>query len=279
VVPQIGGLNKHVAEKKSTLRSVVRSRRLMVAEGDDMAAGDGSRWLAGRWARSRTARVASGLTAGTACGLTVFSLTQLEGMPLFLLTGALAGLISALVAQLWSLSAQLTEVKVMIPRVSEFHFAVNRDVRQVAWRLFVETSTRVSTQPLDDESGLLREAMTSLYSLYQTVREELRSGQPTSPRAQGQNVEELAIAMLNRELRPFLSRWHLRLSAWERQHAGQDESAWPENAACRRDLKQLQEQMRSYLHGYAKIAGVHDVDKLLNQNIGPSGEQRTAPQR
>ena len=138
----------------------------------------------------------------------------------------------------------------------------------------METSTRVSTQPLDDEGGLLREAMTSLYSLFQTVREELRTGYPTSPRAEGQSVEELAIAMLNRELRPFLSRWHPRLSAWERQHEAQDEGSWPENAACRQELKQLQEQMRLYLDGYAKIAGVHDVDKLLNQNAGERGEER-----
>ena len=43
---------------------------------------------------------------------------------------------------------------------------------KLGWRVFVECATRISTQPLAAGTGLLREALESLYKLFGVVRDE-----------------------------------------------------------------------------------------------------------
>ncbi|WP_370135611.1 hypothetical protein [Streptacidiphilus sp. EB103A] len=50
--------------------------------------------------------------------------------------------------------------------------------RRAAWELYVELVTRVSVVPLGTDEGLLREALSSLYSLFGTTREVLRRHGP-----------------------------------------------------------------------------------------------------
>jgi hypothetical protein len=53
----------------------------------------------------------------------------------------------------------------------------------------------------------MREAMNSLYSLFGSTREILRKAGPTVG-ASHDSVGGIAIAVLNKGLRPFLSKWH-----------------------------------------------------------------------
>jgi hypothetical protein len=46
--------------------------------------------------------------------------------------------------------------------------------RQAAWEMYVELATRITIQPLAPGEGLLREALTSYYSLFATTRTILR---------------------------------------------------------------------------------------------------------
>jgi hypothetical protein len=130
--------------------------------------------------------------------------------------------------------------------------------QQVAWKLFVETVTRISTQPLDDRTGSIREALTSLYGLFETTRDSLKQAQPSRPGA-GPTVEQLAITMLNLELRPFLSRWHPALQDWEQTHPGATEADWPANAECRTALRAVQQGTLAYALGFARLAGLDDT--------------------
>jgi hypothetical protein len=100
---------------------------------------------------------------------------------------------AAIVVQIYRKAAKLTEVKVTIPQFSELTFVVNNEARQVAWRLFVETVTRVATQELEEEQGLIREALTSLYSLFAITRDLLKNSRPSIPAPGGQTVEYMAI--------------------------------------------------------------------------------------
>lgn len=164
-------------------------------------------------------------------------------------------------------SAQLAEVTVSVPQLSELRFVVTRDTKKVAWKLFVETVTRVSTQSLDDDSGLLREAMTSLYGLFQVVRETLKETLPSPAQSGAPTVEQFAITMLNRELRPFLARWHPELRRWEQAHPDADEATWPQARECRRELASLQVRIHQYAVGYAKLAGIDDAADLIAGRI------------
>ncbi|MEV4804295.1 hypothetical protein AB0K18_30190 [Nonomuraea sp. NPDC049421] len=210
----------------------------------------------------RIVRVVAAAVVGALAGLVIFELTSIGGRGLYIAAGAVAGMAGVVVIQIYSRSARLTEVKLSLPQVSELTFVVNNESRDVAWKLFVETTTRVSTQPLDDDQGLTREALSSLYGLFATVRDTLKASRPSVSAPGGQTVEQLAIAMLNKELRPFLSKWHPRLREFEQAHPEAPEPEWPDNAACRAELRTVQRRIHDYAMGFGELAGVRDPEAM-----------------
>lgn len=138
----------------------------------------------------------------------------------------------------------------------------SRPERELAWTLYVELASRVATQPLGADAGLLRDTLTSQRSLYETTRAALRAAGPPLHASGAQTVQALALAVLNGELRRFQARWHARLKLHEEQHraahegAGQAEveAAWDEAAACREELQRVQVQLRHYAVALHKVA-------------------------
>lgn len=200
---------------------------------------------------------------GASVGLAVFVVTQLTGRDLYIATGAATGAVTALILRYYSRSTRLTQLRITVPQFSELTFVVNNEAKQVAWNIYVETVTRISTQPLADKDGLLREALTSLYGLFGTTREALKSSRPSVPVPGNQTVEYLAVTMLNNELRPFLSKWHSRLREFEQAHPNLPESQWLDATACREDLRKVQEHMVEYALNFARLAGVRDAEGML----------------
>jgi hypothetical protein len=211
----------------------------------------------------RFAQVLLAVVIGAITGLILFSITEVTGRNLFAITGAIAGGATILVLQLYWRTARLTEVKITVPQVSELTFIVNNDARQAAWKFYIETVTRVSTQPLADDEGLIREALASLYGLFATTRDTLKASRPSVPVSGGQTVEHLAVTMLNHEVRPFLSKWHPRLREFENSSPGTPESAWPDCKACRRELRDVQTNLLGYALGFARLAGVRNAEAAL----------------
>ena len=218
----------------------------------------------------RIPQIVAAAVIGVIAGLVIFTISRITGRNLYIIIGGVAGAAAVLVLQQFRQTAQLTEVKVTVPHVSELTFVVNNDARQVAWKLYVETVTRVSTQPLADEEGFVREALTSLYGLFATTRDTLKASRPSVPVSGRQTVEHLAVTMLNHQLRPFLSKWHPRLGQFEKTHPDSQESAWPDNAACRRELRLIQASLGDYALGFADLAGVRDAKLTIAADIQPT---------
>jgi hypothetical protein len=177
-------------------------------------------------------------------------------------------------------SIRLTGITVSVPQFGKLQFAVTKDSQHIAWQLFVEAVTRISSQPLGLESGLLREAMTSLYGLFGITRDILKRTQPSQDTGKDPTVEHLAIAMLNVELRPFLSRWHPSLRSWEISHPADGEATWAENAECRADLAIIQKRLVEYVLGFGRLAGVPNTDQIVKGTLGPDfvrGTSVTSP--
>jgi hypothetical protein len=110
-----------------------------------------------------------GTSLGLLIGWLVFSISTLSGKPLFIVEGGLIGLIISaimLACNRGSGFLTLSEVTLSLPEFAQMKFVTNLEYRRVAWKLFVETLTRVATQPLGLEDGSLREALTSLYGLF-----------------------------------------------------------------------------------------------------------------
>lgn len=213
--------------------------------------------------RSRWSRFVIAVLFGAMAGYLVYSITRFTGRALFTITGAVGGAAAVLVFQMYSRAARLTEVKVFVPQLSELTFVVDVDSRQVSWKLFLETVTRISTQPLGEDEGVIREALSSLYGLFSTTRDILKASRPSAPAANARTVENLAVRMLNVELRPFLAKWHPRLLKFERSSADNPNAIWAEEAQCRAELRKLQERIHVYALGFAQLAGVRNVEVML----------------
>ena len=93
-------------------------------------------------------------------------------------------------------------------------WGVDETQTRAAWSLYVELVTRIAVEPLQEDQGLVREALNSLYSLFGTTREILKDAGPNVG-ASINSVGGIAIAVLNLGLRPFLAKWHPLLQVYE----------------------------------------------------------------
>jgi hypothetical protein len=159
--------------------------------------------------------------------------------------------------------AKLKRVKVSLPfGIGEAEWEADPTERRAAWALYVELVTRISVQPLDTGEGLAQEALTSLYQLFGVTRQILRDAGPDIG-ASRDSMGGIAIAVLNRGLRPVLAKWHPLLQAWEAQRAPsvsprEHERAWPEEIRLRGDLERLRVQLAEYAQALALVAGIEE---------------------
>lgn len=157
--------------------------------------------------------------------------------------------------------AILKKVSVSLPfGIGSAEWETDKTERQAAWSLYVELVTRVAIQPLNTDEGLLREALTSLYSLFGITREILKAAGP-GVGASYDSVGGISIAVLNKGLRPFLSKWHPRLQEWESQKSAilsfrEHEGNWAEQKLLYSELANLQKNLEIYSDALAIIAGV-----------------------
>lgn len=130
--------------------------------------------------------------------------------------------------------------------------------RRAAFALYVELATRVTTQELGLDDGLLREALSSLHSVIARTREILRDAGPDVGLETG-TVGGLAIAVINKGLRPFLGKWHPRLTDWEATRGEgtsvqAHEREWEHEVDLRGELKLLQDNVKKYLSALRVLA-------------------------
>lgn len=155
----------------------------------------------------------------------------------------------------------LKKVSVSLPfGIGSAEWQSDNTERRAAWSLYVELVTRIAVQSLELDEGLLREALNSLYSLFGTTRQILKEAGPDVG-ASLNSVGGIAIAVLNRGLRPFLAKWHPRLQAWEVKRpvdrsAKEHEQQWAEELELRNALASLRDELEKYSLALAEIAGV-----------------------
>lgn len=154
-----------------------------------------------------------------------------------------------------------TKLTVGLPfNLGSLEFENDEAQQRAAWSLYVELSTRIAVQPLEEGDGILREALTSLYNVFGITRQILREAGPEIAKG-SQSFGAIAIDVLNIGLRPFLAKWHPILKAYE-EHKPADRSAvehersWSRENEFRQELNRIREQMSIYVDALAKIAGV-----------------------
>ena len=144
--------------------------------------------------------------------------------------------------------------------------------RKAAWEMYVELVTRISVQKLRPDEGLLREALTSLYTLFETTREILRKYGPSvaQPKGDGNlSLGYLAVVILNHVLRPLLATWHPLLLDYESKKessisAWEHEKQWEKHDKLRQEINKVRSQIEEYANLLAEVADVptlHEKEK------------------
>lgn len=146
--------------------------------------------------------------------------------------------------------------------IGSVEWEVDQTQRRAAWSLYVELVTRIAVEPLEADEGLMREALNSLYSLFGTTREILKEAGPDVGISLN-SVGGIAIAVLNRGLRPFLAKWHPLLQTYEDRRPPhlspkEHEQQWSEGGKLRDELEKLRQDLKQYANALAKIAGVEE---------------------
>jgi hypothetical protein len=142
----------------------------------------------------------------------------------------------------------------------------NESEREASWEMYVELVTRVTVVELGPDEGFLHEALSSYYSLFETTRHILKKYGSAVGRPKGRTSNEvsfgvIAVAVLNRALRPLLARWHPLLEHYESQRSPstsplEHEQAWPLQKQLRDEISSTRDILVLYSNYLAKIANV-----------------------
>ena len=149
----------------------------------------------------------------------------------------------------------------------EGNWEPNDDERKAAWEMYVELITRISVAELKPNEGLLREALTSLYSLFGTTRSILKTYGPILAKPNKDtkiSFGYLAVAILNTVLRPVLAKWHPTLLDYENKSDKETsifvhEKIWELNEELRNEINSIREQLIKYANLLSKVADVPSI--------------------
>ena len=160
------------------------------------------------------------------------------------------------------------KISVSLPfGIGNLEWTIDEAEQRAAWSLYIELITRIAVQPLAEDEGLAREALNSLYVIFATTREILKDAGPEVG-ASIKSVGGIAIAVLNRGLRPFLSKWHPILQTWETQREEkvspkEHEKLWTQEKEFREALEVLRKELTQYADVLAIAAGVKESNEEL----------------
>jgi hypothetical protein len=141
--------------------------------------------------------------------------------------------------------------------------------RKAAWEMYVEIVTRISIQKLCTGEGLLNEALSSLYTLFDTTRKIMRTYGPSiaQPKKDGTvSFGILAVTILNHSLRPLLTKWHPLLLSYEQTRKEnvtqvEHERKWDLYDDLCKEINKVREELRNYASILADVANVPYLHK------------------
>jgi hypothetical protein len=146
----------------------------------------------------------------------------------------------------------------------EGNWKIDEQQRKAAWELYVELVTRVTTVELKRGEGLIREALTSYYSLFGTTRDILKKygtaiATPSSPG--DTTFAHIAVGVLNKAVRPLLALWHPILKDYEdrkpkNRSITEHEQKWEHADTMRSEIEALRQKLIAYADVLAEVSGV-----------------------
>ena len=148
---------------------------------------------------------------------------------------------------------------------------------QIAYRIWVELSTRKLGLPIDDENDVISEVYDSWYGFFSVARGLIGDIPATKLRRKDtKSIVNLSIDVLNLGLRPHLTRWQAKYRNWfeSRVELGENQSKspqeiqreYPEYQLLMADLKQVNKRIILYRDHMYRLA-VGDLITYRRQGI------------
>lgn len=156
-------------------------------------------------------------------------------------------------------SVTINEVNLGIGN-SSIKLSYSKKDQEIAYKLWVELSTRKIGLPFDEENDVIKEVYDSWYDFFKIARELLKEI-PLSRIPYSSDLIQLTEKVLNMGLRPHLTMWQARYRKWydealkEKSGTPQDiQKLYPEYSMLIEDLLKTNEKMIEYKKLMGKIA-------------------------
>ena len=100
----------------------------------------------------------------------------------------------------------------------DFDFPIKRSYEniQIANRIYIELVTRKAALPIDEDKDVIDEIYTSWYTLFKIIREEIKNipGENITANSSARELIQLTIEILNKGLRPHLTKYQADFKRW-----------------------------------------------------------------
>lgn len=143
---------------------------------------------------------------------------------------------------------------------SSVKLSYNKKDQEIAYKIWVELSTRKIGLRFDKENDVIKEVYDSWYKFFGITRELLKDI-PANRIPYSGNLIELTEKVLNIGLRPHLTRWQAKYRKWYEEELKNNsgtpqeiQKEYPEYAALIEDLQETNEKMIEYKKLMKRIA-------------------------
>lgn len=135
---------------------------------------------------------------------------------------------------------------------SSVKLSYNKKDQEIAYKIWVELSTRKIGLRFDEENDVIKEVYDSWYKFFETVRELLKEV-PANRIPYASKLIDLTEKVLNEGLRPHLTKWQARYRRWYEKELEKDNGApqdiqkkYPDYTALVADLTETNNIMIAY---------------------------------
>ncbi len=137
-------------------------------------------------------------------------------------------------------------------------FKANYDDLQVAFKFWTELATRKIGVPIDEENDIIAEVYDSWYEFFRVARELIKAIPVTKYRDSDstKQIVRVSVLILNKELRPHLTKWQARFRRWWQQALQEEvnkdltpqeiQRAFPQYRELMADLKDVNTKLVRY---------------------------------
>lgn len=155
-------------------------------------------------------------------------------------------------------SVVIDEVKLGIGN-SEVRMHYDQRDREIAYKIWIELTTRKLGMMFDEENDVIYEVYNSWYESFKSIRELLKEI-PAEHLTNSSSLIKVTSSVLNSGLRPHLTKWQAKYRDWYENNSDKNKDPqlrqkdYPEYDILVKELKESNEKIMAYAESMKEIA-------------------------